>query len=347
MTARLTIDLSALAQNYDWLAELSGSAACAAAVKANAYGLGLEPVVARLWQGGCRAFFVASVLEAAELQKLLPIAKVYVLSNFLPENLAELNNNGAIPVLTSPDTAAAWALQFPYKPCALMIDTGINRSGIAPDQLAHINLGTLKVDLLISHLASADEPLNPQNQQQLALFRRVQGQFPGVAASLANSAGIFLGADYHFDMTRPGLALYGAEAGPLGVAVKPVVHVEAQVLQCRAMPAGTRIGYNGTYTTKRPSRIATLGIGYADGYGRDFSNVGTVMVHGVRCPVVGRVSMDMTIIDVTDAPDCAAGDWATLIGGGISLAEATAASGISPYEILTRLGGRFERRYTN
>ncbi len=345
MTARLTVDLGALAANYQWLAGLSGQAVCAAAVKANAYGLGLGPVVARLWDSGCRTFFVASVPEAADVLRLLPQAKVYVLSNFLQENLAALADIGATPVLASPETAAEWAHMAPRKPCALMIDTGINRSGLAPEQLQDIPKGALNIELLLTHLASADEPQNLQNHLQLELFKTVRGHFNGVPASVANSAGIFLGTDYHFDMTRPGLALYGAEAGPLGVAVKPVVHVEAQVLQCRTIPAGTKIGYNGTHTSSRCGRIATLGIGYADGYGRDFSNRGTVVLQGVRCPVVGRVSMDMTIIDVTESPSCKVGDWASLIGGGISLAEATATSGISPYEILTRLGGRFERRY--
>lgn len=345
MTARLTIDLTALEQNYHWLAGLSAPAECAAAVKADAYGLGLAPVATRLWAAGCRAFFVASVAEAATLRGVLPEAKIYVLSNFLAKDMANLVILGAIPVLSTPEAVAAWKLISSDKNAALMVDTGINRLGIGLDQLAEIEASKLNISLLLSHLASADEPKNPQNRKQLELFNAVRQQYPDVSASFANSAGIVLGPDYHCDMTRPGLALYGGEAGPNGTAVKPVVHVEAQILQCRTLPIGADVGYNALWTAARPTRTATVGIGYADGYGRDFSNRGQGIIDGVLCPVIGRVSMDLTVIDVTDAPPCTVGDWVTLVGGEMTLAKASALSGITPYELLTRLGGRFERRY--
>ena len=302
----------------------------------------VEPVAKRLLHAGCRAFFVASACEAVELSPHVVGTQLFVLSNILAVDLDSLTQMGAIPVLNTPAMVAAMPSG---KPCALMIDTGMNRVGLTAAEFGTLNLETLNIVHIMSHLASADVPDDPMNARQLAAFRSVRSKFPNTPASFASSAGIHLGPEYHFDMVRPGLALYGGQSGPLGANVHSVIHAEAQVLQCHMLGPGDAVGYNGTWIAKKPTKVATLGIGYADGYGRDFSNAGKIVVAGALCPVIGRISMDMTTVDVTDAPVCQPGDWATLIGGPITLANASQSSGISQYELLTRLGGRYDRRY--
>ena len=335
MTAplRLRLDKGALSANWRWLQAQSGQAACGAAVKANGYGLGAPEVVQHLLAAGCRDFFVATWAEAAEIEPFLPQeANLSVLHGVREEDKPQALASRARPVLNTAQQVARW--RSTGKPCDVMLDTGMNRLGLAPGD----DLSGLTIHTLMSHLASADEDV-PQNTQQLDLFRSAAATLRAQRLSLANSAGICLGAAYHFGLTRPGLALYGgiprAEAAG---AIQPVVGLEAQVLQRRVLPAGQSIGYNATYTADRALDVAIVNIGYADGYVRGFSGRGTA--GGGRLPVLGRVSMDLVALDVSAAPDIAEGDWLSI---DFDLPDAARQSGLSQYELLTLLGHRFDR----
>lgn len=335
MTAplRLRLDKGALSANWRWLQAQSGQAACGAAVKANGYGLGAPEVVQHLLAAGCRDFFVATWAEAAEIESFLPQeASLSVLHGVREEDTPQALASRARPVLNTAQQVARW--RSTGKPCDVMLDTGMNRLGLAPGD----DLSGLTIHTLMSHLASADEDV-PQNTQQLDLFRSAAATLRAQRLSLANSAGICLGAAYHFGLTRPGLALYGgiprAEAAG---AIQPVVGVEAQVLQRRVLPAGQSIGYNATYTADRALDVAIVNIGYADGYVRGFSGRGTA--GGGQFPVLGRVSMDLVALDVSAAPDIAEGDWLSI---DFHLPDAARQSGLSQYELLTLLGHRFDR----
>jgi alanine racemase len=335
MTAplRLRLDKGALSANWRWLQAQSGQAACGAAVKANGYGLGAPEVVQHLLAAGCRDFFVATWAEAAEIESFLPQeASLSVLHGVRDEDTPQALASRARPVLNTAQQVARW--RSTGKPCDVMLDTGMNRLGLAPGD----DLSGLTIHTLMSHLASADEDV-PQNTQQLDLFRSAAATLRAQRLSLANSAGICLGAAYHFGLTRPGLALYGgiprAEAAG---AIQPVVGVEAQVLQRRVLPAGQSIGYNATYTTDRALEVAIVNIGYADGYVRGFSGRGTA--GGGQFPVLGRVSMDLVALDVSAGPDIAEGDWISI---DFHLPDAARQSGLSQYELLTLLGHRFDR----
>ncbi len=335
MTAplRLRLDGDALVHNWRWLKAAGGDAACGAAVKANGYGLGAVDVTTRLLAAGCRDFFVATWDEAAEVEPLLPQdASLSVFHGVRAADMSAALASRARPVLNTPEQVARW--QPTGRACDVMIDTGINRLGLAPGA----DLSDLKIDTLLSHLASADQDV-AQNGRQLALFRDAVSALPARRASLANSAGICLGPDYHFGLTRPGLALYGGL--PRGEAtghIRPVVSVDAEVLQRRQIAAGESVGYNATFTADQPMDLAILNIGYADGYLRAFSGRGTAGEG--RFPVIGRVSMDLIAIDVSTAPDVAEGDWIAI---DYDLPSAAAVSGLSQYEMLTLLGRRFER----
>jgi len=335
MTAplRLRLDKGALSANWRWLQAQSGQAACGAAVKANGYGLGAPEVVQHLLAAGCRDFFVATWAEAAEIEPFLPQeANLSVLHGVREEDKPQALASRARPVLNTAQQVARW--RPTGKPCDVMLDTGMNRLGLAPGE----DLSGLTLHTLMSHLASADEDV-PQNTHQLDMFRSAAATVPAQRLSLANSAGICLGAAYHFGLTRPGLALYGgiprAEAAG---AIQPVVGLEAQVLQRRVLPAGQSIGYNATYTADRALDVAIVNIGYADGYVRGFSGRGTA--EGGRLPVLGRVSMDLVALDVSAAPDIAEGDWLSI---DFDLPDAARQSGLSQYELLTLLGHRFDR----
>jgi alanine racemase len=335
MTAPLRLRLKgdALAANWRWLRAKSGQAACGAAVKANGYGLGAVAVVEHLLAAGCGDFFVATWAEAAEIEPLLPSeASLSVLHGVRAEDMAQALTSKARPVLNTPQQAARW--RATGKPCDVMIDTGMNRLGLAIGD----DVSGLTIHTLMSHLASADEDV-PQNGQQLAAFQAAAAALPAQRYSLANSAGICLGAEYHFGLTRPGLALYGGlpRAEALG-ALHPVVAVEAQVLQRRSLAVGQTIGYNATYRANQPREVAIVNIGYADGYVRGFSGRGTA--GGGQFPVLGRVSMDLVALDVSTAPEIGEGDWIAL---DFHLPEAARQSGLSQYELLTLLGHRFDR----
>ncbi len=337
---RLHLDGEALLQNWRWLRERSAGAACGAAVKADGYGLGARDVVMRLANEGCRDFFVATWAEAEVLIPWLGAASVSVLHGFAGEDLPRAAGSPARPVLNTPLQVERWKSAGRGRPCDVMIDTGINRLGLGPEQAAEGLLDGLEIDTLMSHLACADED-EAMNERQRSAFLEVAARVPAKRRSLANSAGICLGADYVFDLTRPGLALYGGVPRREAAGhVRQVVRIEAQVVQRRRVEAGATVGYNKTWTAPAPSELAILNVGYADGYLRGFSGTGRVRLPSGYAPVVGRVSMDLTAILVDQAPELQEGDWVEL---DYALPAASEQSGLSQYEILTTLGRRHER----
>ncbi|MBA4047276.1 MAG: alanine racemase [Sphingomonas sp.] len=335
---RLRLDGDALVANYHVLARMSGAAACGAAVKANGYGLGATAVVERLAAAGCRDFFVASWAEAAVLAPLG--VAVSVLHGVRDTDMAlALNLPMVRPVLNSATQVARWRASGGGR-CDVMVDTGMNRLGVSVAEVRAGLLDGVAVDTVMSHLACADED-SVVNVRQRAALIAVAPRVAATRLSLANSAGIALGADYAFDLTRPGLALYGGvPRGELAGRVAQVATPEAQILQRRVLRAGDSIGYNATFTAPGDMEVAILNIGYADGYWRGFTGRGAALAGGRRLPVLGRVSMDLTAIDVTRAPDLAEGDWLAL---DFDLTQAAAQSGLSPYELLVALGDRFDR----
>lgn len=335
---RLSLDGGALVANWQALARMSGPAACGAAVKANGYGLGAVEVASRLADAGCRDFLVATWAEALELAPLrVPISVLHgVFDDDMPtaQSLAGV----ARPVLNSGEQIARWKAAGGGA-CDVMVDTGMNRLGIAANDATSGLLDGLAIDVLMSHLACADEDVL-MNARQLAVFAPLAGQTGARRMSLANSAGIALGSDYAFDLTRPGLALYGGVPRGELAAMRQVATPEARIVQSRILMAGDTIGYNATFTAPRDMPVAIVQIGYADGYLRGFSGRGSARAGDAALPVIGRVSMDLTALDISAAPDLGEGDW---VAFDYALPEAAAASGLSQYELLTTLGPRFER----
>lgn len=334
---RLRRDAGALVANWRALAQLSRTAACGAAIKADGYGLGAAWVAERLAAAGCRDFFVATWAEAAALASLgLPSLAVF---HGVRDEDMELASSGiATPVLNTAAQAARWRIAGGGA-CHVMLDTGMNRLGLGEEELAAGALDGLAIDTLMSHLASADEA-SPQNNDQRGRFIAMAEKIAARRLSLANSAGIALGSDYAFDLTRPGLALYGGvPRAELAGTIVQVARPEAQVLQRRTVRAGEAVGYNATWTTPADTEVAILNYGYADGYFRGFSGRGAALLGDVALPLLGRVSMDLIAIDVT-GHDIAEGDWLAI---DFDLPRAAAQSGMSQYELLTGLGRRFER----
>ena len=337
---RLTLDGAALVANWRWLAARSGGAACGAAVKADGYGLGARAVVDRLRSAGCRDFFTATWAEADALMPWAEGAALSVLHGAGPEDMAAALGSPARPVLNSAAQVLRW--KESGRPCDVMVDTGINRLGLTVEETASGLLEGLAIDTLMSHLACADEH-SPMNEAQRASFVAVAGQVTARRYSLANSAGICLGGDFAFDLTRPGIALYGGVPRPEAEGhIRQVARVEAQIVQRRRVGPGQSVGYGGTFVADRDCELAIVNLGYADGYLRGFSGTGRARIGAGFAPVVGRVSMDLTAIRVDDAPELAEGDWIEL---DYDLPSAAAQSGLSQYELLTTLGSRFERRW--
>jgi alanine racemase len=331
---RLTIDLAALARNYRTLARLSGRAECGAAVKANGYGLGIDRVVRSLSQAGCRSFFVASLAEALAVRAADGSAEIILLHGVGREDIPATRAAAILPVINTPVQAQDWASTGAS--CAAMLDTGINRLGLGADQLDV--LAGLQVELLMSHLACADTPSHPLNRAQLEAFRGLGCRLQARRRSLANSCGIALGPDYHFDLTRPGIGLYGGLEG-----TETVICAQAQVLSRRQIPAGQSVGYGGTWIARRDTPVVTLGLGYADGYFRCFSGKGIGYWQEHALPVIGRISMDLTTLDASAAPELQVGDWVELLGPHMPLPRASMISGLSEYELLTSLSPRYQR----
>ena len=338
---RLNLDASALVQNWTVLSQASGGATTGAAVKADGYGLGACEVVKLLSRAGCADFFVANWAEALAISDLVPNEQIAVLNGVQTEDLAAVAESGIAPVLNSPLQIARWK-QAGGGRCHVMLDSGINRLGIGPEQADAALFGGLQIDILLSHLASADEDV-PQNAGQQGMFRAMSADIPCQRRSLANSAGIQLGADYHFDLTRPGISIYGGIERPeLADALSQVVTVEAQLLQVRTLKRGDSVGYGATFVCPNDMRVGTIAIGYADGYLRSFSNRGRCFANGAVLPVMGRISMDLTIVDLSNAT-VGEGDW---IDVDFNLPAASAQSGLSQYELLTSLGSRFTRLWS-
>jgi alanine racemase len=332
---RLRLDSAALTHNWRTLDAMSGSAACGAAVKADGYGLGAVAVAERLAKAGCRDFFVATWAEA---EALAPLGlTVSVLHGVRGDDMA-VARGLARPVLSTPAQVARWR-EAGGGACDVMVDTGMNRLGVAPADVAAGLLDGLAIGTLMSHLACADQDV-AMNARQRDAFAALAGKTGAKRMSLANSAGIALGADYAFDLTRPGLALYGGRQRSGHDAIRQVVTPEAEVLQRRTVPAGATVGYNATWTAPADSEVAILNLGYADGYFRGFSNRGAAFAGEQRLPVIGRVSMDLVAVLVDAAPDIAEGDWLAI---DYDLPAAAAASGMSQYELITGLGSRFAR----
>ncbi|HEX8445653.1 MAG TPA: alanine racemase [Sphingomonas sp.] len=337
---RLTIDGAALVANWRWYAARSGSAACGAAVKADGYGLGARAVVDRLAAAGCRDFFVSSWDEVAALGPLGPEVSLSVLHGLREGDVPQALASTARPVLNTPAMVARWKAAAPGRPCDVMVDTGMNRLGLSASEVRSEILAGVKIATLMSHLACADRPDDAMNRRQANLFRALSGLVRADRYSLANSAGVCLGAPYRFDLTRPGLGLYGGTPGP-GAEPAPVIALSAEVLQVRSVSSGDTIGYGADFVARRPMRVATLNIGYADGYRRAFAGVGTATVQGEVRPMLGRISMDLVAIDVTGLT-VGEGDWVTL---DYDLPAAATATGVSQYELLTGLGHRYAREW--
>ena len=337
---RLRLDSAALVANWRWLAAESGAAACGAAIKANGYGLGARAVMRRLAGAGCRDFFVATWAEAAALMPLPAGVSLSVLHGVGREDMVAARMLPVRPVLNSPEQVARWRAAGEGRPCDVMVDTGMNRLGLRVEEALGGALDGLAVDTLLSHLASADED-SPQNALQLSAFRAVREKIPARRYSLANSAGICLGADYAFNLTRPGIALYGGVARTEAAGhIRQVAFPQTRVLQMRLVPAGEAVGYGATWTASADSRIAVVNMGYADGYLRCHAGSGSAAWNGKRLPLIGRVSMDLIAFDVTGATGLAADDWLAV---DYDLPGVAAASGLSQYELLTGLGARFDR----
>lgn len=358
---RLTIDLGALKANWRALAAISPDSECAAVVKANAYGIGTTEATRALSDAGAKTFFVAHLSEARAVLAAAPRAVVYVLNGLPPGAAAAFAQAGARPVLGSVDEIADWgaflASTGAAAEAALHVDTGMNRLGLAPEEARALFAAGLpfRPSLLMSHLACADEPERPETEAQRKLFAALRSLLPDVPASLANSGGTLVpktaGGDLSFDLRRPGVALYGSNpvAGRPS-PLKPVVRLDARVVQVRDMSTGAPVGYGGAETLRRPSRIAVLSLGYADGILRaggsqDGAPGASAWAGGVRRPYVGRISMDLIAIDVTDAPAVKRGDWIEVLGDHVGVDDLARACGTIGYEILTSLGRRYEARF--
>ena len=337
----LELDGAALAANWKTLATMSGQAACGAAVKANAYGLGAREVVTRLSRAGCRDFFVATWAEAAAIADLAP--GLSVLHGVRKADMADALASPVRPVLNTRDQVARWK-QAGGGACDVMVDTGMNRLGLSVDDVASGLLDGLTIDTLMSHLACADEDVG-LNAVQRDRFAALAGRTSAKRMSLANSCGITLGSGYHFDVTRPGIALYGGiQVAALNGRIAQVVRPHAEILQRRLVRAGETVGYNATWTAPADTQVAILNLGYADGYFRGFSDKGAALVGGKRLPVLGRVSMDLTAICVDAAPDLAEGDRVEIE---FDLPRSAALAGMSQYELLTSMGDRYDRVWSD
>ena len=360
-TGVLTVDLDALVANWRKLEKTAVPAECAGVVKADAYGCGTEPVVRALANAGGKTFFVATLDEARAARAATSCADIYVLDGFFQncgDAFAEINCR---PVIGDLNELAEWDV-FCRRTgwaggAAIHIDTGMNRLGLTVTEaqgiIPRINAGDHGITLVMSHLACAEALNHPLNAKQVAAFRDIASEFSGVPASLSNSSGIYLGPQFQFDLVRPGAALYGVNPTPeADNPMQPVVELKARIVQTRAIDKGESVGYGATWTTRRPTRLAIVSAGYADGYFRAAgSNDGTrgaeVVVAGTRCPIAGRISMDLMAVDVTDLPPKSVrrGQWVTLIGEGITVDELAHHFGTIGYEVLTSLGGRYKRVY--
>jgi alanine racemase len=360
-TGVLTVDLDAIVANWRKLEKTAVPAECAAVIKANAYGCGAEQVARALSHAGCKTFFVATLDEARTVRASLPSATLYALSGFFQNTGDAYAEVDCKPVIGDLNELAEWDVFCRrsgwHGGAAIQIDTGMNRLGLtvveAQGIIPRINAGDHGITLVMSHLVCGELVNNPTNARQLAAFREIASLFSNVPASLSNSSGIYLGPQFQFDLVRPGAALYGINPTPeADNPMQPVVDLKARIVQIRNIERGETVGYGGTWTARRPTKLAIVASGYADGYFRaasasDGTRGAEAVVAGKRCPVAGRVSMDLTAIDITDLPQNAArrGHMVTLIGEGITVDELAHHFGTIGYEVLTSLGPRYARLY--
>lgn len=351
--AVLTIDVRAIVANWRDLCARHPSGPVAAVLKADAYGTGAAQVAPALYAAGCRHFFVALLAEALALRPLLPDAMIAPLNGLLPGTEAEYVAHAIDPVLGSLDEVDRWAATARRAgrklPALLHVDTGMARLGLDPRELAilqqdHARLDAVALRYIMTHLVSSELPDDALNRAQVARFDAACRGLPKAQRSLANSSGLFLGPAWGSDLARPGAALYGINPTPgRPHPLRDVVRLSAPVLQVRGVQAGETVGYNATWRAARPSRIAAVGVGYADGWPRALSNRGQACFEGTLLPLVGRVSMDLTTYDVTDHPGVVVGSWLELIGPGHPIDQLAAEAGASAYELLTSLGRRYHR----
>jgi alanine racemase len=356
--ARLYVDLAALAANYRLIASLAGRAQTAPVVKADAYGLGLRPVARRLWAEGARAFFVSRVGEGVALRTALGPdrpATIWVFDGCPPGAAPLLAGAELTPVLNSFTQIDDWglhAIRLGRRLCAaLHLDTGMNRLGLRPEEaralaVAPDRLRPLEVELIVSHLACGGQADHPMNAEQLDRFAEICALYPGVPRSLAASGGVFLGPQYRLEQVRPGISLYGG--GPFASPEPQLACVAtliAPILQVRQVFAGETIGYGAGFTATHPMRIAIVAAGYADGVLRSSSPGAYGRLDGKACPLVGRISMDLIALDVTDCPNAQPGARLELIGPNVLLDDVARRAGTISYEVLTRIGGRVARLY--
>ena len=360
-TGVLTVDLDAIIANWRKLEKTAVPAECAGVIKADAYGCGAEQVARALSRAGCKTFFVATVDEARVVRAAVPSTTIYALNGFFQNTGDTYAKIDCRPVIGDLNELAEWDVFCRRSGwrggAAIQIDTGMNRLGLtiaeAQGIIPRINAGDHGITLVMSHLVSGELVNNPTNAKQLTTFREIASLFSNVPASLSNSSGIYLGPQFQFDLVRPGAALYGINPTPeADNPMQPVVDLKARIVQIRNVERGETVGYGGTWTARRPTKVAIIASGYADGYFRAASaNDGTrgaeVVVAGKRCPVAGRISMDLTAIDITDLPQNAArrGHMVTLIGEGITVDELAHHFGTIGYEVLTSLGPRYARIY--
>lgn len=366
VSGRLTIDLQALVRNWKWLAANAPNSAIAMSVKADGYGLGLPRIGDALAQAGCRHFFTANPLEGTVLRRVTENAEIFILSGLTEKNAAHYNEASLTPVLNSLEDIDVWAnwcrKSGHRRPCAIHIDTGMNRLGLTPDealrfikdrQLRH----SVTENLILSHLACADESDHSKNFQQLKSFNEVASHFEGSRKSLANSAGIVLGEDYQFDICRAGIAVYGGEFSDIAGPLEPVAKLEGRIVQIRNSNRGETVGYGGTAKLEKNTRIAIVGIGYGDGVHRAASGSGVAMrelnggttgwIGGHVVPAIGRISMDLTAFDVSHVPESVLEEnsWIEFFGENVPLADFSKAAGSIDYEVLTGIAPRVHRVY--
>lgn len=353
VTGLLEIDTQAILHNYKTLSSLLEGTTCASVLKADAYGFGLKTIAPLLAQHGCNSFFVAHLEEGLTLREILKDAEIYVLSGLLPETESLFVESKLVPVLNDFDMLKRWVKHAQFLGeslnCVLHFDTGMHRLGFDQKDTAKLFeswglLESLKILFIMSHLASSHDSADPMNPKQMLRFNALRHHFPNCKASLADTGGIYLGLPYHYEIARPGKGLFGLFKAP---GLKPCLTLLGQVLQVQLAPQGETIGYGGTHTLTRESRLATIGIGFADGYDRRLSNNGYALIQGFKAPIIGRISMDYTVIDITDIPEslCYPGSWVELISKSLDLDTLAHSIGTISRELSTGFSSRLHRVY--
>ncbi len=356
-TGFLEIDTKAIAHNYRTLQSMLPQTICAAVLKADAYGFGTKVIAPVLMNQGCQSFFVAHLEEGLSLRTLLKEPLIYVLSGFLPGTEDLFVENSLIPILNDFEMVKNWAKEAQKQekklPCALHFDTGMHRSGLDHEDASKLfeaqdYLGSVDVHFVMSHLTSSQDPNHPMNEQQKAIFDNLRRHFPNAKASLADTGGIYLGPTYHYDLARSGKGLFGLFTPPKEAALlQSCIKLLGRILQIHTAHKGESIGYGGTHSLTRESKLATVGIGFADGYDRRLSNNAHADIQGHQAPVVGRISMDYTVLDITDIPEslCYVGGWAELVNENLTLDELAHSIDTISRELSTGFGQRLYRVY--